>query len=193
MADTSQPTVFDYAAPTYWRINFDRIPKVTWFCTNANVPGVTLGEAMYPTPMADIGITGDKLTFDTLNIQFIVDEEYQNYQELWDWITGIGFPKTHAQYEGALASSNRPTVKHSAAIQEKDPRYKTTAAEFPLYSDATMIVYNSKNKAKVDVKFKDMFPTSLSGIDFMQDATDTEYIKADATFRYLYYEFEVSK
>ncbi len=66
MADTTrqyQPTVFDYATNTQWRVSFNRIPKVDWFCTAANVPGITLGEAQYATPMIDIGITGDKLTY----------------------------------------------------------------------------------------------------------------------------------
>ena len=90
MADTSQPTVFDYATGTQWRLAFNRLPKTTWFCTAANIPGITLGEAMYPTPMVDINLTGDKLTFETLNITFIVDEELQNYRELWNWLVGIG-------------------------------------------------------------------------------------------------------
>ena len=50
MADTSQPTVFDYATGTQFRVAFNRLPKTTWFCTAANVPGINLGEAMYPTP-----------------------------------------------------------------------------------------------------------------------------------------------
>ena len=43
--------------------------------------------------------------------------------------------------------------------------------------------------AKVEVKFKDMFPTNLSGLDYSQELTDVEYFKATASFRYLYYEF----
>ena len=34
-----------------------------------------------------------------------------------------------------------------------------------------------------------MFPTSLSALEYSQDATDVEYFKASATFRYIYYEF----
>ena len=49
-----------------------------------------------------------------------------------------------------------------------------------------------KNIAKVDIKFKNMFPTSLSSLEYSQDSTDVEYFKASATFRYLYYEFETS-
>ena len=104
MSNTSQPTTYDYASPNQWRIRFDRLPLVTWFCTNANIPGITLGEAQFPTPMSDMPISGDKLTFDTLNIQFIVDEELKNYREIWEWLVGIGFPKQHSQFSSVLSS-----------------------------------------------------------------------------------------
>ena len=192
MADpsTQQPTVYDYASGTQWRLSFNRVPKTTWFCTAANVPGVTLGEAMYPTPMQDTFITGDKLTFETLNITFLVDEELQNYRELWDWITGIGFPVKHSEWETALSKGEGAT--RTFGTSDADPRTKTTFEESQLYSDATLIVYNSKNIPKVDVKFKNMFPTSLSSLEYSQELTDVEYLKASATFRYLYYEFETS-
>ena len=44
MPDTSQPTVLDYASPTTWRIRFNRVTKVEWFCTNVTLPGINLGE-----------------------------------------------------------------------------------------------------------------------------------------------------
>ena len=178
MADTSQPTVFDYASPTTWRIRFARIPKVEWFCTNVNIPGITLGEASYPTPMTDIGITGDKLTFETLTMTFLVDEELQNYRQLWDWLVGIGFPKSHSQFSNALTGGTSPTTVSPTAKG-------TTPSEKPLYDEATLILYNSKH-------IKDIFPTSLSGLNYAQDATDVDYFRADATFRFLYYEFETS-
>ena len=186
-----QPTVFDYATSTQWRISFNRIPKVDWFCTTANVPGITLGEAQYATPMTDIGITGDKLTFESLNITFIVDEELQNYRELWDWLIGIGFPKNHSQWNTELAKGSGITLTSASLETSLDPnsRIKATAGEAQLYSDATMLIYNSKNIPKLEIKFKDMFPTSLSALEYSQEATDVEYFKASATFRYIYYEF----
>ena len=192
MADpsTQQPTVFDYATSTQWRLVFNRLPKTTWFCTTANIPGITLGEAQYPTPMSDMFITGDKLTFETLNINFIVDEELQNYRELWDWITGIGFPVKHSEWETALSKGEGAVRQFGTP--DADSRTKSTFEESQLYSDATLIVYNSKNIPKVDVKFKNMFPTSLSALEYSQELTDVEYLKASATFRYLYYEFETS-
>ena len=152
MADTSsqQPTVFDYATGTQWRIAFNRIPKTTWFCTAANIPGISLGEASYPTPMADMFVAGDKLTFETLNITFLVDEELQNYRELWEWIVGMGAPVSHSQWSTGLTKGDGITTTFSAVGTDDNinSRQKSTSTEKNLYSDATLIVYNSKNMPK---------------------------------------------
>ena len=192
MADpsTHQPTVFDYATGTQWRLVFNRIPKTTWFCTAANIPGITLGEASYPTPMLDTFVTGDKLTFETLNVAFIVDEELQNYREIWDWMVGIGAPVSHDQWATALTQGDGAVRQFGT--DDADPRTKATYEESNLYSDATLIVYSSKNQPKVEVKFKNMFPTALSSLEYSQESTDVEYFHATASFRYLYYEFETS-
>jgi hypothetical protein len=141
--------------------------------------------------MTDMFVTGDKLTFETLNITFLVDEELQNYRELWDWLVGMGSPVSHSQWETTLAKGDGAIRTFSTP--DADPRTKSTYEESNLYSDATLIVYSSKNQPKVEVKFKNMFPTSLSSLEYSQEATDVEYFKASATFRYLYYEFETSK
>jgi len=192
MADASQPTTYDYASPNQWRINFDRLPLTTWFCTNANIPGITLGEAQFPTPMSDMPISGDKLTFDTLNIQFLADEELKNYREMWEWLVGLGFPKQHSQFSDVLSDRKVNTVLPGASrvTYSNQAGQKTTLTDGASYSDATMTFYNSKNIAKVEVHFRDIFPTSLSGIDLTTDTSDVEYIRVEASFRYLYYEFK---
>jgi len=160
---------------------------------------LTLGEATYPTPMADMFVTGDKLTFDTLNVTFLVDEELQNYREIWEWIVGMGAPRQHEQFSDALTKGDGTTLKFSTvgsddSLSPRDAAVMKggTPTEGNIYSDANLIIYSSKNTPKVEVKFKDMFPTSLSGLDYSQEATDVEYFKATATFRYLYYEFATS-
>ncbi len=196
MADTSQPTVLDYATSTQWRLALNRLPKTSWFCTAANIPGISLGEAQYPTPMTDMFVSGDKLTFETLSITFLVDEELQNYREIWDWLVGIGSPKTHSAFTEVLAKGDGITTNISAvgSGDELTPRdaavIEASPTESNLYSDGTLIVHSSKNIAIVEVAFKDMFPTSLSGLEYSHEATDIEYFKATVTFRYMYYEFK---
>ena len=91
----------------------------------------------------------------------------------------MGAPKQYSQWLSELKKGDR-------AVTQKGISY----SDSNFYSDATLIIYNSKNIPKLEVKFKDMFPTSLSSLDYSQESTDVEYFKATASFRYMYYEFE---
>ena len=66
-----QPTKFDYAEPTKFRFGVIKLPKVEFFCTAANIPGISLGNASQPTPLKDIPIPGDKLEYENLSISFL--------------------------------------------------------------------------------------------------------------------------
>ena len=57
-------------------------------------------------------------------------------------------------------------------------------------SDGTILVYNSSFLPIAKVDFKDMFPTSLTPVQFTADATDINYIVATATFKYTIFNVE---
>ena len=59
-----QPTKLDYASPTQFKFNIIKLPKVTYFCTQVNVPGLSLGGTIdQQTRFKDIPQPGDKLTY----------------------------------------------------------------------------------------------------------------------------------
>ena len=39
-----QPTKLDYASPTQFKFSIIKLPKVEYFCTSVNIPGINLGE-----------------------------------------------------------------------------------------------------------------------------------------------------
>ena len=94
-----QPTTLDYASPTQFRLVINQLPKVQFFTTAANLPGINLGEAVFSTPLRQIPIQGDDITFENLSISFLVDENLENYKELHDWLIGIGFPQSRKQFK----------------------------------------------------------------------------------------------
>jgi hypothetical protein len=59
----------------------------------------------------------------------------------------------------------------------------------PAFSDATLNVLTSKNTANIEVRFSDMFPVSLSALNFNQQANDVDYLSASVTMKYKIYEF----
>ena len=93
-----QPTELDYADPTKFKFSINKLPLVEFFTTAANLPGVNLGESIFPTPLKQIPVMGDDLTFDNLEITFLVDENLENYREIHGWMYSIGFPKSRTQF-----------------------------------------------------------------------------------------------
>ena len=93
-----QPSKLDYASPIQFRFKMNKIPKVEFFVQTANIPGINLGTATVPSPLYDYPVPGDKIQYQTLDLSFLVDENLNNYKELHDWISGLGFPSNHQQF-----------------------------------------------------------------------------------------------
>ena len=105
-----QPEKLDYASPTQFKFGIHQLPKVEFFTVGANLPGINLGDAIFPTPFKDIPVMGDRLTYDNITIEFIVDEYLENYRSLHEWMTAIGFPKDRKQFADFRANkSNTPS------------------------------------------------------------------------------------
>ncbi len=65
-----QPTALDYSSPTQFRFLINQLPKVQYFTTEANIPGITLGEGQLIHHLKTL-LLGDKLTYEDLTISFI--------------------------------------------------------------------------------------------------------------------------
>ena len=186
-----QPTKFDYASPTQFKFSLVKLPKVEYFCTSVNIPGVSLGSTVQKTPFSDINLPGNKVDFSPLVMTFLVDENLENYKEIHGWIMGIGFPKDYSQSRELLSAGSDRFPTSSGANLTTDPgkvKYGPTAIG-GVFSDATLTILSSKNNAVQEVRFSDVFPTDLSGLSYNQQAADIDYLQATVTFGYKIYEF----
>ena len=182
-----QPDKLDYASPTQFKFGIIQLPKVEFFTVSANLPGITLPAATYATPFKDIPTMGEKLEYEDLTITFIVDEFLENYITMHEWMTGTGFPKNRSQFanfRSATATSPQGALGVSQDIGDTKP----ATPDRGMYGDATLTLLSNKNNPLVEVRFQDVFPTSLGGLDYTQTATDVEYLTVDATFQYKIYE-----
>ena len=182
-----QPTKLDYSSPTQFKFGILQLPKVEFFTVAANLPGITLPSATYNTPFKDIPTMGDKPEYEDLNITFIVDEFLENYISMHEWMIGTGFPKNRTQFANFRSNTaNQPqaTLGTSTDIGDTQP----ATPDKGMYGDATLTILSNKNNPLVEVRFQDVFPTSLGGLSYTQTATDVEYLTVDATFQYKIYE-----
>ena len=186
-----QPTKQDYASPLQFKFQITKLPKVEFFCTTANIPGINIDVVTQPTALKNIERPGDKLSYEDLTISFIVDENLENYREIHGWLTGVGFPKNYEQFQvlQGAGTDRFPSTQNVGTSKELGEIKKATQDDGGLYSDATMLILTSKNNANLEVRFRNIYPTSLSGLDYNQQATDVDYLTATVTFEYAIYEF----
>ena len=153
-----------------FQFQLNKFPGVAFYCQSANVPGMNLSVATQATRFNAIPQPGDEVSYDDLTIRFLVDENLKNYKSIHDWIRALGHP-----YNG---------LEFNSLLSGEDYDEKT-------YSDGTLFVLDSTFKKKIEINFKDLFPTTIGGLNFDAAYTDTEYFAVDASFKYTIYDIKV--
>jgi len=167
------PTNINPLSPTGFRLNIAKLPEVEFFCQEVNLPDITLGEVAVNTPFSRMPVAGDMLDFGTLDVQFLIDEDMNNFRAIKNWLFALGFPENHSQYTNFIN-------------QEQINAYNELAASM---SEATLsILTNNSNSGKI-VTFRNVFPVNLSGLQFSSTEPDINYLVGRASFRFTYYDF----
>ena len=192
MTDTNvidrTPTKFDYASPIQFRFKMTKLPQVEFFVQTANIPGITLDEVQQPTRLKAIALPGSTLSFANLDLSFLVDENLNNYKELHDWLIGLGTPESDSQFAGLLAAGSDRFPGSTASSAATGSNTAQPLNEGGIYSDATLTVLNNKNVAKTEIRFKNVYPTSLGSLSYDIKANDVDYLQVQASFNYMYYD-----
>ena len=155
-----------------FKFTLARFPKIDFFSTSANLPGLTLGVAQGANYWKELPLAGTRLTFEDLTLDFIVDENLVNYLTVHNWMRGLGFPESIQDFVD-LVTDEENTI--DIDLQ---------------YTDGTLIVLNNQFNSVSRVKFRGLFPYTLSGLQF--DATNQDYqtLTATVTFKYTIYNIE---
>jgi hypothetical protein len=148
---------------------------VQYFCQSVNIPGVSVGQAPINYPSVAVYAPGNQIAYNNFNITFTVDEALKSWQEMYNWFRSFASPD-------GTDERNR--------LSELQNTYKTIPKNKPWYSDATLTVLNNLNNPVVRVKFTNMFPVSLSDINFDTKMSADDIISVDAVFVYEQFTFE---
>lgn len=163
----------NFLSPLGFKFTLNRAPKVAFFGNSANIPSMTLGVAVQTNYLKDIDTPGDKIIFEDFNLRFLVDENLENYMEIYNWIRGLGYPESLQEIYDFQTSN--------PVFQQPDK------SQMNLYSDGTLQVLTSKENPNFKINFKDMWPYSLSTLQFDATSEDIQYFTADVTFKYTIY------
>ena len=79
---------FNMLSPTGFRLTIESptFSNLEYFITTVNLPTVNLPEVSSAYKNYQGFVAGDTLTYEAIEIQFLIDEDMQNYVEVFDWM-----------------------------------------------------------------------------------------------------------
>lgn len=150
-----------------FQITFSRLPYIQFFIQQLYIPGINVPAQMQDTPFINAPLPGNKLTYEAIIMTFAIDEGMWAYTSLQDWLKGVGIPESFEEYKN-LSIQKRLQMKSAK----------------PQYSDAAVTVFTNKNNPILTYNFTDVFPESVTGIQFSTQQDASMILTATASFRF---------
>ena len=151
-----QPRNRNFLNPIGYLLKLEKFDGVDFFCQTANIPDLTMPTTEVSSRFRSLPIvSGGGVSFGDFVVRFIVDEDLKNYYAIHNWMRDQG---------------NSDQMQRSTS--EID------------YSGAQLHIVTSAYNPAFIVDFKNIFPVSLSGVQFDATMTDVEYITAEVVFKH---------
>ena len=152
-----QPRNRNFLNPIGYLLKLEKFDGVDFFCQTANVPDVQMPTTEIASPFRNLPIIpGGGITFGDFTVRFIVDEDLINYNSIHTWMRDNG---------------------------NADQKQRTTN-ELDIYTNAQLHIVTSQFNPAFIVEYIDIFPVSLSNLQFDATITDIEYLTAEVTFKH---------
>jgi hypothetical protein len=162
---SANPTNKSFLTNNKYEFIFDRAPNLTFFTQSVNIPDLTISAVATTTPFTTIYVPGNIITYEQLIVTFMVDEDMTAWFEIYNWINNVANPETYDK-RGTLSLTPGKTNS--------------------IKSDAVLLIKTNSNNPNVKFSFKEMFPTSLSGMQ-LTSTEGQDFLTTTATFQFAYY------
>jgi len=118
-----------------FRLLIDKVPTVEYYVQSVNIPGLQFTEVNQPFGIGvDAFFPGDKVSFDTLAVTFLVDEDLENFKEMYDWMQAIVPVSSSSDFQSYVDSQKTTTGELSNINNDLNQ-----------YSQITLITNTNKN------------------------------------------------
>jgi hypothetical protein len=158
----------NFLSPLNFQFQIKRAPHVNFFIQRINIPSINMQIIETPTTFNYIPEPGNKLNYGDLDITFKVDENFENYLEIHNWIRALTFPESFEE---------RYNITHT-------PEY----TGYGIHSDISVLALTSEKRPNFEIIFRNAFPVSIQGITFDTTLDDVSYLTTSASFKFMLYD-----
>lgn len=159
----------NFAHNPNFRVVIHNLKGVELFCTSTNLPSVTSSNIMINGPQKGMYVPGvGGLTKEQLTLDFIVDEDFDNYFQVLDWIYETSLPKKGVEGAAGYGTPN--------AIKRHLP-----------YSDLTLYILDNNMNEIFAIDFVNTLPASLGSVSFDSGIDAPVPVKVNLSLDYDYF------
>jgi hypothetical protein len=152
--------IHNFFSAKNFQFTIKRLPNIEFFVQATNIPGLTIPVTEQSTPFSNIPRPGNKLNFDEFSVTVRLDEDLLCYKEIYNWMAGMTNPSDFSSY---------------AALQAGDG----------VFSDASLIILNSKGNPTKEFRYKNAFPVGMTAIQLSTTDGSTQFATTTITFKYM--------
>ena len=132
----NQPKNINPLADVQFRFDVAALPNTSFFIQSVNLPGIALeAQAVAVPQLQNLSRHTGIITYEALDVTFMIDEYLKNWQEIFEWMVGEESKYTTAVLS-IVSSSMNPTLE----IHFKDI-FPTSLSEIPFNSTTTDPIY----------------------------------------------------
>jgi len=147
-------------------LEFENLPEVSFFVTVFSLPGLSIGSTEIANPFLSYQKEGSKLTYEEFTVTSLIDESFLNWRKMREWILE-GYPQSFAP---------------------ERMQYDTT--QVTRRSGSLILTTNNMNPF-MTIAFKNLFPISLSSVQFDLQQAEPTVLSFESTFVYESYSIEL--
>lgn len=165
----------NYLQPNGFKVTISRenYAAAQYFAQSISHPNVDAQAAETPYKRLNVPMLPDKLDYGTLTIDFLMNEDMQNYIEIYSWLERM-----------VEEEHNMGSVRFNRNSSVGGPGADNSA--ITSYNDIVIDILTSQNNINKSIKYINSFPISLGNIEL--NATSAgDYITFPVTFRFDYF------
>lgn len=157
-----------FVSGSHFLLNISGFDNLNFNIQSCNLPAVTSNIRQITTPSGDTPYSGDHLDYEVFEISIIHDESLNAFKEIYNWIRALN-----------------PT--HFLNDSEDNQYLNWEKNNGDLYRNASLFILTNSLHINVEVKFFNLFPFHISGLDFKTTDTEDRKLFSTISFAYSYY------
>lgn len=148
--------------------SLERLPQTMFRVVACDVPSISVPPPQAGTQGATQYFPGGFTEFEDLTMDFLVDEDLKNYEEIYHWIT---------QQRYFIRDGYKPKGNNDELM----------------VSDGTLVTMLNSSYPNRVFSFKNMFPITIGNLHFDTSVTEPTPVSCQVTFKYSYFVLEPKK